>query len=159
MSSTEGKIVGRPELLARFGRPRSFSLVMTNGCFDLMHPGHVTYLEQARALGDALVVAVNSDASVQRLKGPQRPLVPEAARMRVLAGLAAVDAVCLFDEDTPADLIAALLPDHLVKGGDYTLDTVVGRADVEAAGGQLHVLPFVSGFSTTSLVERIRNQG
>jgi len=96
---------------------------------------------------------------VQRLKGPQRPLVPETARMRVLAGLAAVDAVCLFDEDTPAELIQALLPDHLVKGGDYTLDTVVGRTAVEAAGGQVHVLPFVPGFSTTSLVERIRNQG
>lgn len=130
---------------------------MTNGCFDLLHPGHVTYLEQARALGDALVVAVNSDASVRRLKGPERPLVDEGARMRVLAGLQAVDAVCLFDDDTPARLIESVLPDYLVKGGDYDLDQIVGREVVEHAGGQVHVIPFLAGYSTSSIVDRIRN--
>lgn len=159
MIPTDSKIVGRSELIRRFGRPRSFSLVMTNGCFDLLHPGHVSYLEEARALGDALVVAVNSDASVQRLKGPTRPLVDEGARLRVLAGLEAVDAVCLFDEDTPLELISAVLPDHLVKGGDYTVEQVVGRAPVEQAGGQVHILPFLPGYSTTRIVERIQSRG
>jgi D-beta-D-heptose 7-phosphate kinase/D-beta-D-heptose 1-phosphate adenosyltransferase len=153
---SDAKILDRGALLERFGRPRPGTLVFTNGCFDLLHPGHVTYLERARALGDALVVGVNSDASVARLKGPSRPLVPEAARLRVLAGLEAIDALCLFDEDTPAELIGALLPDVLVKGGDYAPAAIVGRTAVEAAGGRVEVIPFLPGYSTTAIIERIR---
>ncbi|HSG07585.1 MAG TPA: D-glycero-beta-D-manno-heptose 1-phosphate adenylyltransferase [Longimicrobiales bacterium] len=155
--SPESKVLTRAELLARHGRPRQGRLVFTNGCFDLLHRGHVAYLEAARALGDALVVAVNSDASARRLgKGADRPLVAEADRAYVLAGLQSVDAVCLFDEDTPRELIAALLPDVLVKGGDYTLDGVVGRTEVESAGGEVALIPFIEGYSTSNLVARIK---
>ena len=153
------KILDREALLARWGRPRDGRLVFTNGCFDLLHPGHVTYLHQARLLGDALVVGLNTDASVRRLKGAERPFVDEDARARVLAGLGAVDGVTLFDDDTPAELIAALLPDVLVKGGDYTHDTVVGADAVRAAGGEVRILPFVEGYSTSDLVRRIRQTG
>ena len=132
--------------------------MFTNGCFDLIHPGHVAYLEAARGLGDLLVVGLNTDASVSRLKGPGRPLVPEEARARVMAGLAAVDAVTFFDEDTPAELIAALRPDVLVKGGDYGLDQIVGRDTVEADGGEVRVIPFLPGYSTTDLVRHIRQR-
>jgi len=131
-------------------------VVFTNGCFDLLHPGHVEYLDSSRRLGDALVVGLNTDRSVRALKGPGRPLVPEEARALVLAGLTSVDAVTLFDEDTPRELVAAILPDLLVKGGDYDPGQVVGRAEVEAAGGQVRVLPFNEGYSTTDLVQRIR---
>lgn len=155
---TRAKILDRPALLARHGRPRRGTLVFTNGCFDLLHPGHVAYLEAARALGDVLVVGVNTDASVARLKGPERPLVPEGDRARVLAGLAAVSAVSLFDEDTPLALIEALRPDVLVKGGDYDLDTIVGRDEVEADGGEIRVIPFLPGYSTTDLLHRIREK-
>jgi D-beta-D-heptose 7-phosphate kinase/D-beta-D-heptose 1-phosphate adenosyltransferase len=143
-------------LLERFGRPRDQTVVFTNGCFDLLHPGHVEYLAQARALGDVLVVALNSDASVRRLKGAGRPLVVEADRAAVLAGLRSVDAVTLFDEDTPLELISALLPDVLVKGGDYDLDGIVGRNVVERAGGDVRVLPFVEGYSTTDILTRLK---
>lgn len=159
MSDTAGKVLARAELLQRFGRPRAGRLVFTNGVFDLLHPGHVAYLEDARALGDALVVAVNSDASARRLgKGPGRPLNPAADRARVLAALACVDAVCLFGEDTPRELVAELLPDVLVKGGDYTPEGVAGREEVEGAGGSVAVLPFREGYSTTTLVERMREE-
>lgn len=121
-----------------------------------MHPGHVAYLDAARRLGDRLVVGVNTDASVRRLKGASRPLVSEGARAAVLAGLASVDAVVLFDEDTPAELIGALRPDVLVKGGDYAPEQIVGRDTVEADGGEVRVLPFLEGYSTTELVRRIR---
>jgi D-beta-D-heptose 7-phosphate kinase/D-beta-D-heptose 1-phosphate adenosyltransferase len=151
----EEKILSTAALLARYGRPRAGRLVFTNGCFDLLHPGHVQYLDEARRLGDALVVGVNTDRSVRQLKGEGRPLVPQDARAVVLAGLAAVDAVTLFDEDTPERLIAALLPDVLVKGGDYQREDVVGRADVERAGGEVRILPFRQGYSTTDLVRRI----
>jgi rfaE bifunctional protein nucleotidyltransferase chain/domain len=155
--STRAKILARAELLRRFGRPRKQRLVFTNGVFDILHPGHVQYLEEARALGDALVVGLNTDRSVRALgKGTERPFVAEDARAQVLAGLGAVDAVTLFDEETPRELIAALLPDVLVKGGDYRLDGVVGRAEVEAAGGRVEILPFLEGHSTTGLVQRIR---
>jgi D-beta-D-heptose 7-phosphate kinase/D-beta-D-heptose 1-phosphate adenosyltransferase len=155
-----GKILSRDELRQSFGRPRDGRLVFTNGCFDLLHPGHVTYLTAARRLGDALVVGVNTDASVRRLeKQPGRPIVPEADRALVLAALACVDAVCLFDEDTPQALIADLLPDVLVKGGDYQPSEVAGREAVEAAGGDVIILPFVAGYSTTALLERIRRRG
>ncbi|MBM4274082.1 MAG: D-glycero-beta-D-manno-heptose 1-phosphate adenylyltransferase [Deltaproteobacteria bacterium] len=134
-------------------------VVFTNGCFDLLHPGHIDYLEQARSLGDALVVGVNTDDSVTRLgKGPGRPVNPERDRARVLAALAGVDRVVLFDEDTPLELITALQPDVLVKGGDYQLEDIVGREVVLARGGQVLALPFVSGYSTSQLLDRIRGK-
>jgi len=132
-------------------------VVFTNGCFDLLHPGHVAYLEQARSLGKALIVGVNTDASARRLdKGRGRPLTPETDRARVLAALACVDRVVLFNEDTPLELITLLKPDILVKGGDYKLSEIVGRAEVEARGGQVLTLPFVPGHSTTALLQRLR---
>ena len=157
MTSPPGKVLSREQLIARFGRPRDGTLVFTNGCFELLHPGHVTYLAAARALGDHLVVAVNTDDSVRRLdKSEGRPVVPAGDRAVVVAALDAVDAVCLFDEDTPAELIAGLLPDVLVKGGDYEVEGVVGRAEVEAAGGRVELIPLVEGYSTTHLLDRIR---
>jgi D-beta-D-heptose 7-phosphate kinase/D-beta-D-heptose 1-phosphate adenosyltransferase len=135
---------------------RPATLCFTNGCFDLLHPGHVKYLEDVRALGDFLVVGLNSDASVARLKGPSRPLQDERARAMVLLGLRSVDAVVKFDEDTPLDLITALQPDILAKGGDYTADTVVGRDVVEARGGRVVLVPFLPGHSTSAIVDRIR---
>ena len=130
-------------------------VVFTNGCFDLLHPGHVRYLQQARCLGDALIVALNSDRSVRELKGDKRPILTENERAEVMAALACVDYVTVFDEPTPREIIAALLPDVLVKGGDWSLDTIVGREEVEAAGGQVLSLPFVDGCSTTDVIERI----
>jgi rfaE bifunctional protein nucleotidyltransferase chain/domain len=131
--------------------------VFTNGVFDLLHPGHLALLEAARSEGDALVVGLNSDASVRRLgKSPDRPLVPEAARARLLAGFAAVDCVVLFDEDTPLELIRALEPDVLVKGADYARDQIVGADYVEARGGRVVRVNLVPDQSTTRLVERLR---
>ena len=133
-------------------------VVFTNGCFDLLHVGHVRYLEEARALGDALIIGVNTDASVARLgKGGSRPLTPEADRARVLAACACVDRVVLFAEDTPLALITWLAIDILVKGGDYRLDEIVGREVVLARGGRVVALPFVPGYSTTALIDRIRS--
>jgi D-beta-D-heptose 7-phosphate kinase/D-beta-D-heptose 1-phosphate adenosyltransferase len=148
--------VAVPVLLERFGRPRSNTLVFTNGVFDLMHRGHVDYLFAARALGDTLVVGLNTDASVRRLKGKSRPVMAQDDRAFVLAGLACVDAVTLFDDDTPARLIGRLLPDVLVKGGDYRMDQVAGRAEVEGAGGRVVLIPLTEGCSTTDVIERIR---
>jgi rfaE bifunctional protein nucleotidyltransferase chain/domain len=153
------KILAREDLLARFGRPRAGRVVFTNGCFDLLHRGHVEYLFAARELGDHLVVAVNGDASVRRLKGDARPVVTLADRAYVLAGLGCVDAVTAFDEDTPRELIAALLPDVLVKGGDYRPEDVVGGEEVRAAGGEVIILPFVQGRSTTTILERLEAHG
>lgn len=150
------KILSREDLLARFGRPRDYRLVFTNGCFDILHRGHVEYLHQARALGDVLVVAVNTDASVETLKGPGRPVIPEGDRAMILAALESVGAVTLFQEDTPRALIADLLPDVLVKGGDYSPDQIVGREEVQAVGGEVKVLPFIRGRSTTDLLQAIR---
>lgn len=130
-------------------------VIFTNGCFDLLHPGHVRYLQQARALGDALIVALNSDRSVRELKGDKRPILTEDERAEVMAALACVDYVTIFDEPTPREVIAALLPDVLVKGGDWGVDQIVGREEVEAAGGQVMSLPFVDGCSTTDVIERI----
>ena len=150
------KIVSREELVQEFGDLRSGTLVFANGCFDLLHPGHVAYLDRARSLGEMLVVAVNTDASARGLgKGPGRPFVPQADRALMVAALESVDAVCLFDDDTPADLIAELLPDVLVKGADYTLDAVAGREAVEAAGGRVELIPILEGYSTTDLLRRI----
>lgn len=153
----EGKVLSRSVLRERLGRPRDLTLVFTNGVFDLLHRGHVAYLNEARELGDALVVGVNTDASAKRLgKGSDRPLNREMDRALVLASLECVDAVCLFDEDTPQALVAELLPDVLVKGGDYALWDVAGREAVEAAGGRVALIPFLEGYSTTELVLRIR---
>lgn len=133
-------------------------IVFTNGCFDLMHIGHTRYLQAARALGDALVVGVNSDASIRRLeKAPDRPIVPEAQRAEILAALGCVDWVIIFDEADPLQLITAVQPDVLVKGGDWTLDRIVGREFVEARGGVVTTIPLVPGFSTTGLLQRIRS--
>ncbi len=131
-------------------------VVMTNGCFDLLHLGHVDYLERARALGDVLVVAVNSDASVQRLKGPGRPIVSETARYRLLAALEAVDTVLPFDADAPLELIRRVQPAVLVKGADYTPEQVVGADELPQWGGRLELLALVPGFSTSELIARIR---
>jgi D-beta-D-heptose 7-phosphate kinase/D-beta-D-heptose 1-phosphate adenosyltransferase len=132
-------------------------VVFTNGCFDLLHAGHVRYLQAARALGDFLVVGLNDDASVQRLhKGPGRPLTPQDERAEILAALTCVDAVVIFSQDTPLELILTLRPDVLVKGGDYILDGIVGRPEVLSWGGQVHIIPFVPGKSTSSLIHRIR---
>lgn len=152
----EDKILAQDDVFARLSRPRPFKLVFTNGVFDILHRGHVEYLHAARALGDKLLVAVNTDASVRRLKGKDRPIHPENDRAYVLAGLGCVDYVTLFAEDTPQRLIAGLLPDVLVKGGDYTPETIVGRAEVEGAGGRVVVIPFVSGRSTTQTIEKIK---
>jgi D-beta-D-heptose 7-phosphate kinase/D-beta-D-heptose 1-phosphate adenosyltransferase len=130
-------------------------VVFTNGVFDLLHRGHVELLEQARALGDALFLGLNSDASTRRLKGERRPLVPQADRAAVLAALAAVDAVVIFDEDTPAALVERLRPDVLVKGADYAADEIAGRETVEACGGRVVRLPLVAGRSTSSFIEEI----
>ena len=150
------KVLDRDEALERFGRPRTDRLVFTNGCFDLLHRGHVEYLDRARRFGDALLVGLNTDASVRRLKGGGRPYVDQDDRAAVVAGLASVDAVVLFGEDTPRALIADLLPDVLVKGGDYRPDQIVGRDEVEGAGGRVEVIPFLEGYSTTELAERVR---
>jgi D-beta-D-heptose 7-phosphate kinase / D-beta-D-heptose 1-phosphate adenosyltransferase len=151
------KIVTREAVLERFRRPRSETVVFTNGVFDLLHRGHSAYLEASRGLGDVLVVGLNTDASTRRLsKGSGRPLNGERDRALVLAALECVDSVCLFDDDTPAALIEALVPDVLVKGGDYDLDGVVGRETVEAAGGRVELIPFVEGYSTSDLLQRIR---
>lgn len=143
-------------LVERFGRPRDFRLVFSNGVFDLLHSGHIASLEAARALGDRLVVAVNSDASTRRLKGPDRPLQGQADRARILAALRCVDAVTIFDEDTPAALIEKLLPDVLVKGADYRVEQIAGARAVLAAGGEVHRIDLEPGRSTTGLVRRIR---
>ena len=158
--STSQKVVSRGAA-ARWVKKRQAQgqkVVFTNGCFDLLHPGHVAYLEQARSQGEALIVGVNTDDSVRRLdKGAGRPVTPETDRARVLAALTCVDRVVLFDEDTPLELITALQPDVLVKGGDYQLSEIVGREVVEARGGQVLALPFVPGYSTTELLARIRS--
>jgi len=131
------------------------TIVFTNGCFDLLHVGHITLLEECRRFGSKLVLGLNADASICRLKGPARPIVGERERARVMAALAAVDAVVLFGEDTPLELIRAIQPNVLVKGGDYTVETVVGHEDVIAAGGRVEIVPTVEGFSTTSIVEKL----
>ena len=131
-------------------------VVFTNGVFDLLHPGHVRYLQQARALGDALIVGINADRSVRANKGPERPITPEAERAEILAALECVDAVTIFDEETPHNVISDLLPDVLVKGADWAHDAIVGRDIVEARGGSVVRIPVEQGHSTTSIVARIR---
>ena len=152
----EDKVITREKVAQRAAlwKANGERVVFTNGCFDLLHVGHITVLEQARRFGDRLIVAINSDASVQELKGPTRPIVKETERARVLAALAAVDAVVVFGEETPLELILASKPDVIVKGGDYNLDTVVGAKEVMAWGGQVKIVPTVKGFSTTGLISR-----
>jgi len=142
--------------LAASLRAEGKRVVFTNGVFDILHAGHVTYLEKARALGDVLVVGLNTDASVRRLKGPERPINSEDDRACVIAALRAVDHVILFGDDTPIDVITALLPDVLVKGGDYTRDTIVGADEVESHGGTVCTIPLVDGRSTTAIINRAR---
>ena len=138
-------------------RNQSKTVVFTNGVFDLLHRGHVEYLLYARELGDALILGLNSDKSVQKVKGPGKPFVKEEDRAIVLAGLSSVDYICLFDEDTPQEMIQELIPDILVKGGDYDFDEIVGREVVEKHGGKVVTIPLVHGFSTTELTSRIAN--
>jgi len=156
MSSLDRYFPDAQAFLAAHPR-RPGTLCFTNGCFDLLHPGHVQYLEDVRALGDFLVVGLNSDASVARLKGPGRPLQDERARAMILCGLRSVDAVVKFEEDTPLELITALQPDLLAKGGDYTPETVVGRDVVAARGGRVVLIPFLPGHSTSAIEARIRS--
>ena len=155
-ADTSRKVMERPEVEA-WRRALTGPTVFTNGVFDLLHAGHIGLLESARALGASLIVGINSDASVRRLgKGAGRPLVAESEQARVVAALAAVDAVCLFGEDTPLALIQALSPDVLVKGGDYTRPNIVGADWVEAHGGQVAIIPLLPGYSTTALLEQLR---
>jgi D-beta-D-heptose 7-phosphate kinase/D-beta-D-heptose 1-phosphate adenosyltransferase len=152
------KILSPDELLAERARLRTAGrkLVFTNGVFDILHVGHVRYLAAARALGDALLVAINSDASVRELKGAGRPLMNQNERAEILAALRATSYVTIFDDLSPRTLIAALLPDVLVKGGDYALDEIHGREEVEAAGGRVLSLPFVEGVSSSGIIERMK---
>ena len=153
-----GKILSPGELLGLRQRLRAAgkTLVFTNGVFDLLHVGHVRYLAAARSLGDALVVALNSDRTVRELKGAGRPVINEHERAEILAALRQVDYVTIFDDISPRSLIATLLPDVLVKGGDYGLDDIHGREEVEAAGGRVVSLPFVEGMSTSTMIERMK---
>ena len=152
------KILSPDKMLGERQRLRSAGarVVFTNGVFDLLHVGHVRYLAQARALGDAFIVAINSDRTVRELKGPDRPIFDQAERAEILAALKYVDYVTIFDDISPRSVIATLLPDVLVKGGDYQLDQIHGREEVEAAGGRVISLPFVDGASTTSVIERMK---
>jgi rfaE bifunctional protein nucleotidyltransferase chain/domain len=143
------------ELVLRL-RAAGRRIVFTNGVYDVVHPGHIRYLQQARSLGDALIVGVNADASVRRNKGPQRPINPEAERAEVVAALDCVDAVVLFDEDTPGEIIRLVEPDILVKGADWPADQIVGRDTVEARGGQVVRISVEQGYSTTSIVDRVK---
>ena len=146
------------EAILRFGREKrnGRKIVFTNGCFDLLHPGHVRGFELARQMGDALIVGLNSDASVRQLKGPTRPVIPEQERAEILCALESVDAVVIFDEVTPREVISRLLPDVLAKGGDWPGDQIVGREEVEAAGGRVVSIPIVPGYSTTAILKKIR---
>lgn len=153
ITPTSLKIAAAEEVLSAI--PAGETLVFTNGCFDILHPGHVDYLERARALGSRLAVGLNSDASVRRLKGPARPVNDERSRALVLAGLACVDHVVIFDEDTPWELIRKLRPRILVKGGDWPVERIVGRELVQKRGGQVLSLPVLPGYSTTNIVRRV----
>jgi len=146
------------QLILRFGREKRNGkrVVFTNGCFDLLHPGHIRSLETARSLGDALIVGLNDDESVRTLKGPGRPVIPEKERAEILASLECVDAVVIFKELTPQRVISLLLPDVLVKGGDWPGNQIVGREEVEAAGGKVVLVDVVEGYSTSQLLKKIR---
>lgn len=155
---TESKILSREEAVrqAETWHEQGQRIVFTNGCFDIVHLGHIDYLEKARALGDKLVLGLNTDASVSVIKGPLRPVVNEQARARLMAALQFVDAVTLFDEPTPLELIEAVKPDILVKGDDYAVENIVGAEFVISRGGSVKTIPLVKGYSTTGLIEKIR---
>ena len=157
MVSTTHKLLDRGQALRRINawRLTGQRIVFTNGCFDLLHPGHVTYLEAARSLGDRLVVGINDDDSVKRLKGESRPIMPLGDRMRVLGALECVDLVVPFQEDTPLELMTLFRPDIISKGGDYEADQIVGASEVRSWGGEVVIIPFVPGQSTTGIVKRM----
>ncbi len=152
-----GRVISRAELIEvrRELKKNGRRIVFTNGCFDLLHRGHIEYLAKAKSLGDILIVGLNADDSVRRLKGPNRPITPQEDRAAILAALAVVDYVCVFDEDTPYELIRAVVPDILVKGADWTVDDVVGKDIVEAAGGSVHTIEFLPNRSTTNIIQKI----
>ena len=154
----ERKIYSREELVRECNvwRATQKKLVFTNGCFDILHHGHLDLLARAADFGNILILGLNTDNSVQRLKGPDRPVTNELDRAFQVASLLCVDAVCLFDEDTPGELIKAIRPDVLVKGGDYTIDKIVGADFVQSYGGSVEIIPFVQGYSTTSVIDRIK---
>lgn len=158
--SSQDKIYTLPQLLKQVQawREQGQKIVFTNGCFDLLHLGHVDYLEKAKQLGDKLVLGLNTDASISRIKGPSRPLQDEMSRARVMASLLFIDAVVYFDEDTPLKLIEAVQPDILVKGDDYAVEQIVGHEVVQARGGSVMTVPLVKGYSTTNIVRKIENQ-
>lgn len=151
------KVVNRQALIRERDRLRREGkrVVFTNGCFDLLHPGHVRYLTEARSLGDVLVVGLNGDRSVRALKGEGRPILNQEERSEVIAALEAVDFVVVFDEETPKELVAELLPDVLVKGGDWPIDQIIGRVEVEAAGGRVFSLRYIEGSSTSDIIDRV----
>lgn len=155
------RVLSQADAAARAEQARAAGrrVVFTNGVFDLLHPGHVRYLQDARSYGDLLIVGLNADASVRRNKGPERPINPQDERAEVLAALACVDGVVIFDEDTPADIIRLIQPDVLVKGADWAEDAIVGRDTVEARGGRVVRVPVEPGHSTTAIVEKIRRHG
>ena len=159
MKSTD-KILSLPKLLDQIAswRSQGQKIVFTNGCFDLLHLGHVDYLEKARQFGDKLVLGLNTDASISRIKGPSRPLQDEMARARIMASLLFIDAVVLFNEDTPLELIRAIQPDILVKGDDYAIEDIVGHDIVLTRGGEVKTVSLVKGYSTTNIVNKIENK-
>ena len=154
-----GKVISLDQLKSEREKlcAQNKTVVFTNGCFDLLHPGHVRYMQMARDLGDVLILALNSDRAVKILKGESRPILKENERAEVMAALACVDYVMIFDDISPRETIAALLPDILVKGGDWGVTEIIGREEVEAAGGKVMSLPFVEGVSTTEIVARIQS--
>lgn len=160
LNQIQSKILTLPELItqSKIWKNEMQKIVFTNGCFDLIHSGHLHYLMEARALGQKLVIGLNSDASVQRLKGKNRPVKDQQTRLLLLASMEFVDAVCVFEEDTPLQLINSILPDILVKGGDWPIDQIVGAKEVQAAGGTVKSLQFLAGNSTSSLIEKIKNE-
>ncbi len=161
LQALQHKITTKEELLKTITARRIYGhkIVFTNGCFDILHPGHIRYLSAAKDQGDFLVIGLNSDDSVSRLKGPNRPIQQEDVRAELMAALHVVDAVVIFNEDTPLELISYLKPDVLVKGGDYTIETIVGADVVQQNGGKVEVIPFEEGFSTTNLIETIKANG
>src|SRR5262245_21776211 len=159
MGSDPGYSIDAATRFAQQVRPLGGTVVFTNGVFDLLHPGHVRYLQDARALGDALIVGLNSDRSVRSNKGSERPITPESERAEILLALECVDAVVIFDDDTPAEIIKRVQPDVLVKGADWGPDNIVGRDTVEARGGRVVRMPLLEGYSTTELLRRVRKNG
>jgi rfaE bifunctional protein nucleotidyltransferase chain/domain len=159
MGSDDGYSIDVAARFAQQIRTRGGTVVFTNGVFDLLHPGHVRYLRDARALGDALIVGLNSDRSVRSNKGSERPITPESERAEILLALECVDAVAIFDDDTPAEIIKRVQPDVLVKGADWGADNIVGRDTVEARGGRVVRMPLLEGYSTTELLRRVRKNG